>query len=481
MNDSSGPRGGAYVAQHRSVAAEIVERVREETGHPAPRRAGLLLAVGPARTCRGSSPTSTTTCATCARKNAAGVVVVPIGFVSDHMEVVYDLDTEAHGDRREARAAVRARGDGRGRPAVRGDGARPAPGAGGGRARRRARAGRRGRLTRVVGRVPGRLLPQPARSQAGARRHGGRPMTRLRRRPAGARARRGGARPRRWSSDARRGRCRVADTKSSADRRRHRGRPGLRGADPRPAARRAPGRRLPRRGGRRRRGHSRRALGRRPDRRHRQLPLRARRSTRSRSRPSSTAEVVAGVVAPAADRHRVTPRTLGGGVDLRRRPAPGARRRTAGTSGWCHRLQLRARGAGEPGRLHRCACCRGCATSGARGRAPSTCAPWPPGRPTATSRRAPTSGTTPPAGWSSRRPGPDRASSGAPRTCACWRPPRQAASSQFLEARCEERRLRRGTPDDRGQRVRRRCSARHIVDGAVLFGPDWCTIWRRHG
>ena len=26
---------------------------------------------------------------------AAGVVVVPVGFVSDHMEVVYDLDTQA--------------------------------------------------------------------------------------------------------------------------------------------------------------------------------------------------------------------------------------------------------------------------------------------------------------------------------------------------------------------------------------------------
>ena len=36
MNDSSGPRGGAYVAQHRVVAAEIIERVREETGHRYP-------------------------------------------------------------------------------------------------------------------------------------------------------------------------------------------------------------------------------------------------------------------------------------------------------------------------------------------------------------------------------------------------------------------------------------------------------------
>ncbi|MFC6340887.1 ferrochelatase [Nocardioides hankookensis] len=36
MNDGSGPEGGAYAEQHRSVMAEVVERVREETGrrHP---------------------------------------------------------------------------------------------------------------------------------------------------------------------------------------------------------------------------------------------------------------------------------------------------------------------------------------------------------------------------------------------------------------------------------------------------------------
>ncbi len=29
------------------------------------------------------------------RRDGRGVVIVPIGFVSDHMEVIYDLDTEA--------------------------------------------------------------------------------------------------------------------------------------------------------------------------------------------------------------------------------------------------------------------------------------------------------------------------------------------------------------------------------------------------
>ena len=30
-----------------------------------------------------------------AAEGVDGVVLVPIGFVSDHMEVIYDLDTEA--------------------------------------------------------------------------------------------------------------------------------------------------------------------------------------------------------------------------------------------------------------------------------------------------------------------------------------------------------------------------------------------------
>ena len=49
MNDAQRPAtAGAYVAQHRSVVAEIVERVRQETGHRYAARPGLLLAVRPA-------------------------------------------------------------------------------------------------------------------------------------------------------------------------------------------------------------------------------------------------------------------------------------------------------------------------------------------------------------------------------------------------------------------------------------------------
>jgi len=93
MAETSGPEGGAYVRQHESVAAVVVDRVREETGRRhrhdlvycsrsgSPRTPWLEPDVGDhLRDLAGE---------------ASAVVMVPIGFVSDHMEVVYDLDTEA--------------------------------------------------------------------------------------------------------------------------------------------------------------------------------------------------------------------------------------------------------------------------------------------------------------------------------------------------------------------------------------------------
>jgi len=94
MNEASGPDGGAYVAQHLSVAEEIGERIRQETGH---RYAGELVYCsrsGPPHV-PWLEPDVNDRLEALARSGVGGVVVVPIGFVSDHMEVVYDLDTEA--------------------------------------------------------------------------------------------------------------------------------------------------------------------------------------------------------------------------------------------------------------------------------------------------------------------------------------------------------------------------------------------------
>jgi protoporphyrin/coproporphyrin ferrochelatase len=94
MNDTSGPRGGAYVAQHRLVAAEVVERVREETGHRYPSALVYCSRSGPPQV-PWLEPDVNDHLRSLRDKGVPGVVVVPIGFVSDHMEVIYDLDTEA--------------------------------------------------------------------------------------------------------------------------------------------------------------------------------------------------------------------------------------------------------------------------------------------------------------------------------------------------------------------------------------------------
>ena len=94
MNDASGPEGGAYVAQHRAVGEEIGERIRQETGHRYPTELVFCSRSGPPSV-PWLEPDVNDRIGELAEHGVEGVVVVPIGFVSDHMEVVYDLDTEA--------------------------------------------------------------------------------------------------------------------------------------------------------------------------------------------------------------------------------------------------------------------------------------------------------------------------------------------------------------------------------------------------
>jgi ferrochelatase len=108
MNDVSGPAGGAYVAQHRSVADLVAELVRREVTRPVPHDLVYCSRSGPPSV-PWLEPDVNDHLEALAEQGVPGVVLVPVGFVSDHMEVIYDLDTEALATaERLGMAAVRA-------------------------------------------------------------------------------------------------------------------------------------------------------------------------------------------------------------------------------------------------------------------------------------------------------------------------------------------------------------------------------------
>ena len=135
------PGGGADpVAAPTSTAARSAMRrgwspprpatpTTTRCGSPAPGR----------RRCRGWSPTSPTTCAL-AERGTKAVIVCPIGFVADHIEVVWDLDNELRQQADSSGHRVRAGGDAQRRPPVRATGGRPD-----------RRTARRPRAVRVAG------------------------------------------------------------------------------------------------------------------------------------------------------------------------------------------------------------------------------------------------------------------------------------------------------------------------------------------
>jgi protoporphyrin/coproporphyrin ferrochelatase len=94
MDAGSGPEGHAYSQQHRLVAAEVATRVGAATGTQLLWDLVFCSRSGPPPV-PWLEPDVNEHLETLAEAGEPGVVVVPIGFVSDHMEVVYDLDTEA--------------------------------------------------------------------------------------------------------------------------------------------------------------------------------------------------------------------------------------------------------------------------------------------------------------------------------------------------------------------------------------------------
>ncbi|MFE6842971.1 ferrochelatase [Streptomyces sp. NPDC057686] len=100
--DASGPveehtadgEGGAYVRQHLDVAQVIADAVRAETGAELPWELVYQSRSG-APHIPWLEPDICDHLEALHGAGAPAVVMVPIGFVSDHMEVLYDLDTEA--------------------------------------------------------------------------------------------------------------------------------------------------------------------------------------------------------------------------------------------------------------------------------------------------------------------------------------------------------------------------------------------------
>ena len=91
MNDTAGPQGGLYQAQHRETARLVAESVR---GPGADFDLVWQSRSGPPQV-PWLEPDVNDHLRALAAAGMAAVVVAPTGFVSDHLEVLWDLDNEA--------------------------------------------------------------------------------------------------------------------------------------------------------------------------------------------------------------------------------------------------------------------------------------------------------------------------------------------------------------------------------------------------
>jgi ferrochelatase len=91
---ASGPGGGAYVASHRAAAELVFTGVRSRIDVD-PHWDLVFQSRSGAPSVPWLEPDVSEHLALVAERGATGAVLVPIGFVSDHMEVIWDLDTVA--------------------------------------------------------------------------------------------------------------------------------------------------------------------------------------------------------------------------------------------------------------------------------------------------------------------------------------------------------------------------------------------------
>ena len=98
MAGSAGPEprsaAGAYVDWHRVVAAEVTRQVGIRRGAALEEDLVYCSRSGPPSQ-PWLEPDVNDHLRALAERRCPGVVLVPIGFISDHMEVIFDLDTEA--------------------------------------------------------------------------------------------------------------------------------------------------------------------------------------------------------------------------------------------------------------------------------------------------------------------------------------------------------------------------------------------------
>ncbi|MBA2532907.1 MAG: ferrochelatase [Nocardioidaceae bacterium] len=97
MNEASGGLtggGGAYVRQHHDVAATVAAAVASATGRARGHDLVFCSRSGPPRV-PWLEPDVNDRLRQLHASGTPAAVLVPVGFVSDHMEVIFDLDTEA--------------------------------------------------------------------------------------------------------------------------------------------------------------------------------------------------------------------------------------------------------------------------------------------------------------------------------------------------------------------------------------------------
>jgi ferrochelatase len=94
MAAASGPGGGLYPAQLTEASRLIADGLAEAEGHRRPWQLVYQSRSGPPAV-PWLGPDVCDHLASLAAGGAPGVVVIPVGFVSDHLEVVHDLDLAA--------------------------------------------------------------------------------------------------------------------------------------------------------------------------------------------------------------------------------------------------------------------------------------------------------------------------------------------------------------------------------------------------